>query len=98
MNDRELNLYGSQGQHRTAILALKFAEMEIIKEEVNENPILLLDDITSELDLEIINLIFEKISGYQVLITCTDANIIRNFDGLTNNVKLYKICDGNLEM
>ena len=98
VNDRELNLYGSQGQHRTAILALKFAEMEIIKEEVNENPILLLDDITSELDLERINLIFEKISGYQVLITCTDANIIRNFDGLTNNVKLYKICDGNLEM
>lgn len=98
VNDRELNLYGSQGQHRTAILALKFAEMEIIKEEVNENPILLLDDITSELDLERINLIFEKISGFQVLITCTDANILRNFESLTNNVKLYKICEGNLEI
>ena len=65
VNERELNLYGSQGQHRTAILALKFAEMEIIKEEVSENPILLLDDITSELDLERISLIFEKISKYE---------------------------------
>ncbi len=97
VNERELNLYGSQGQHRTAVLALKFAEMEIIKEEVGEKPILLLDDITSELDLERISLIFDKISGYQVLITCTDANIVRNLEGLTKNIKLYKIIDGNLE-
>ena len=96
VNERELNLYGSQGQHRTAILALKFAEMEIIKEEVGEKPILLLDDITSELDLERIGLIFDKISGYQVLITCTDANIVRNLEGLTKSTKLYKIVDGNL--
>lgn len=97
VNNMELNLYGSQGQHRTAILALKFAEMEIIKEEVFENPILLLDDITSELDLERLNLIFNKIKDYQVLITCTDANIIRNFDCLTNDIKLYKICNGRLD-
>lgn len=97
VNNMELNLYGSQGQHRTAILALKFAEMEIIKDEVFENPILLLDDITSELDLERLNLIFNKIKNYQVLITCTDANIIRNFDCLTNDIKLYKICNGRLD-
>lgn len=97
VNNMELNLYGSQGQHRTAILALKFAEMEIIKDEVFENPILLLDDITSELDLERLNLIFSKIKDYQVLITCTDANIIRNFDCLTNDIKLYKICNGRLD-
>lgn len=97
VNGMELNLYGSQGQHRTAILALKFAEMEIIKEEVSENPILLLDDITSELDLERLNLIFKKIKDYQVLITCTDANILRNFDCLTNDIKLYRICNGSLD-
>ena len=97
VNERELNLYGSQGQHRTAILALKFAEMEIIKEEVYENPILLLDDITSELDLERLNLIFQKIKEYQVIITCTDANIIRNFECLTNEIKLYRICNGSLD-
>lgn len=97
VNDRELNLYGSQGQHRTAILSLKFAEMEIIKEEVSEKPILLLDDITSELDLERIRLIFEKISGYQVLITCTDATILKNFNSLTNKIKMVKIVNGKLE-
>lgn len=97
VNGKELNLYGSQGQHRTAILGLKFAEMEIIKEEENEKPILLLDDITSELDLERINLILSKVDGYQVIVTCTDANIIRNLEGLTNEVKLYKIVGGNVE-
>lgn len=97
VNDRELNLYGSQGQHRTAILALKFAEMEIIKEEVSENPILLLDDITSELDLERIRMIFEKIAGYQVLITCTDATILKNFNSLTNQIKMVKIISGTIE-
>lgn len=97
VNDKELNLYGSQGQHKTAILALKFAEMEIIKNEISEKPILLLDDITSELDLERINMIFSKITGYQVLITCTDANVLRNFNSLTKNVKLYKISNGHLE-
>ncbi len=97
INNKELNLYGSQGQYRTSILSLKFAEMEIIKEEVNENPVLLLDDITSELDLERISLIFNKIKDYQVLITCTDTNILRNFDGLTKNIKLYKIANGVVE-
>lgn len=97
VNNMELNLYGSQGQHRTTVLALKFAEMEIINEEVLEKPILLLDDITSELDLERLNLIFNKIKDYQVLITCTDANIIRNFDCLTNDIKLYKISKGSLD-
>ncbi len=97
VNDKELNLYGSQGQHRTAILSLKFAELEIIKEEINENPILLLDDITSELDLERIGLIFKKISDFQVLITCTDANILRNIESLTKEIKLYKINSGRVE-
>lgn len=97
VNGKELNLYGSQGQHRTAILALKFAELEIIREEINENPILLLDDITSELDLERISQIFKKISGFQVLITCTDANILRNIESLTKEIKLYKINSGRVE-
>ena len=97
VNNKELNLYGSQGQHRTAILTLKFAEMNIIKEEVGENPILLLDDITSELDMERISSIFNKISGYQVLITCTDATILKNFNCLTKETKLYKIIGGKLD-
>ncbi len=97
INNNLLNIYGSQGQHRTSILSLKIAELEIIKDEVGENPILLLDDVTSELDLERISLIFNEIKDYQVLITCTDIGIIMNHEHLTNNLKLYKINNGILE-
>lgn len=97
INNNLLNIYGSQGQHRTSILSLKIAEMEILKEEVGENPVLLLDDVTSELDLERIRLIFSRIKEYQVFITCTDVGIIMNHECLTNNLKLYKINNGNLE-
>ena len=97
INENLLNIYGSQGQHRTAILSLKIAEMEILKEEVGENPVLLLDDVTSELDLERISLIFSRIKEYQVFITCTDVGIIMTHECLTNNLKLYKINNGNLE-
>lgn len=97
INENLLNVYGSQGQHRTAILSLKIAELEILKEQVGENPILLLDDVTSELDLERIRLIFSKIQDYQVFITCTDVGIIMGHECLTNNLKLYKINNGSLE-
>lgn len=96
INDNLLNIYGSQGQHRTAILSLKIAEMEILKDETLENPILLLDDVTSELDLERISLIFTKIKDYQVFITCTDISIIMKNECLTKNLKLYKIENGSL--
>lgn len=96
INDKILNIYGSQGQHRTAILSLKIAEMEIIKEEIGENPILLLDDVTSELDLERVNSIFGLVKDYQVFITCTDINSILQFDCLTKNIKLYNIESGSV--
>ena len=72
--------------------------MEILKEEVGENPVLLLDDVTSELDLERIKLIFSRINEYQVFITCTDVGVIMTHECLTNNLKLYKINNGNLEV
>ena len=96
INGKKLNLYGSQGQHRTAVLSLKIAELDIIQEEVGENPILLLDDVMSELDIERINSIFNIIQKYQVFITCTDVNSILKFDCLTNDLKLYKIDKGKV--
>ena len=50
INGNLVNIYGSQGQHITAVLSLKMCELEIIKEETGEYPILLLDDFMSELD------------------------------------------------
>ena len=97
INNKSLNIYGSQGQHRTAILSLKIAEMKIIEEEILENPILLLDDVTSELDLERVNSIFNIVKDYQVFITCTDISSILKFDCLTKNIKLYNIEGGTIK-
>ena len=47
INDKDIEIYGSQGQHRSSILSIKLSELEIIKDEVDENPILLLDDFMS---------------------------------------------------
>ena len=73
INDREAKTYGSQGQQRTAVLSLKMAQMEHINETRGEYPVLLLDDIMSELDISRRQFLTEKIRGKQVIITCTDA-------------------------
>ena len=97
INDKSLNLYGSQGQHRTAVLALKISELNIIKEETLENPVLLLDDVTSELDEHRVLSIFDVVKDYQVLITCTDLAQILKYDSLTKNIKLFNINSGHIE-
>ena len=72
INDNLVNIYGSQGQHRTSVLSLKMCELEIIKEEIGESPILLLDDFMSELDSKRRKNFLDNIGNTQVIITCTD--------------------------
>lgn len=72
INDLNLGLFGSQGQVRTSILSLKLAEKELIFQEKGEKPILLLDDVMSELDEKRRSFLYEKFEDCQVLITCTD--------------------------
>ncbi len=72
INEKKVDIYGSQGQNRTVVLSLKMCEMEIIKEETGNLPILLLDDFMSELDSLRIKKFFENIEKTQVIITCTD--------------------------
>jgi DNA replication and repair protein RecF len=68
--------FGSQGQQRTAILSLKMAELELIKNETGEFPVLLLDDVMSELDLFRQHFLAESITAnIQTFITTTDKNI-----------------------
>lgn len=69
--DKDLRKYGSQGQKRTAALSLKLAEIEIVENTVGEKPILLLDDVLSELDRNRQNYLLENIKGIQTIITCT---------------------------
>lgn len=72
INDRPAQIYGSQGQKRTLLLALKLCELSIVKEDINESPILLLDDFMSELDEIRRNNFLENIKDCQIIITCTD--------------------------
>lgn len=72
INGKPVSVFGSQGQQRTAVLTLKLCELEIVKEEIGESPILLLDDFMSELDVERRKSLLESIIGNQVIITCTD--------------------------
>ena len=91
INGKKIDVYGSQGQQRTSILSLKLAELEIIKEEIGENPILLLDDFMSELDSERRLNFLKNIENTQIIITCTDDINIENI-----NINKHKVEEGKV--
>lgn len=72
INDVNVRNFGSQGQQRTTALSLKLAEIHIIKEETGEDPVLLLDDVMSELDLERQEFLVRTLSDIQLFITTTE--------------------------
>jgi len=74
-NGMEIKEYGSQGQKRTAILSIKMAEVEMIKNETGETPVLLLDDVMSELDEKRRRCLLESVEGIQILMTTTEKDI-----------------------
>ena len=80
INKKEINIYGSQGQNRTAMLSLKLAELQVINDEIGEYPILLLDDFMSELDENRRKSFLEHIKDTQVIITCTDKLELNNIE------------------
>ena len=88
VNGINLKLYGSQGQHRTAVLAIKLAELEFFKSESGEYPLLLLDDVLSELDQErreyLLEIILSK--AIQCFITTTEdvSSFFKNDDNFTS--------------
>lgn len=82
INGMEVSKFGSQGQNRTALLTLKLADFEVLKEEKEETPILLLDDIMSELDGNRIRFLLEYIKDYQSIITTTDASFAKDCENI----------------
>ena len=86
INEKEINIYGSQGQNRTAMLSLKLAELQVINDEIGEYPILLLDDFMSELDKNRRKNFLENIENTQVIITGTEKLDIENLKYLEYNV------------
>jgi len=89
---KDIKIYGSQGQHRSAVLALKFAQADFICELTGEYPVLLLDDIMSELDSYRRAYLAEKIKEKQVIITCTDADNLSK----SSNAKLILVNNGKI--
>lgn len=94
INGIDTRNYGSQGQQRTSVLTLKFASLEIIKDFIGEYPVLLLDDVMSELDLNRQKYILNSINKYQTIITCTGVESINNI--LDEKVKVFNVRSGNV--
>ncbi len=90
----DIRKFGSQGQQRTAALSLKLAEIELLKKTVKDNPILLLDDVLSELDRNRQNYLLESIKDIQTIITCTGLEEFVN-NRLKIN-KIYKVVNGTV--
>ncbi|ENZ00177.1 DNA replication/repair protein RecF [Clostridium thermobutyricum] len=96
INDVDTKSFGSQGQQRTAVLTMKFASLKIIKEITGEYPVLLLDDVLSELDFNRKRYVLSSIGEIQTIITCTGIEDLDDY--LDNNSKLFKVRDGVISM
>lgn len=95
LDNLNLKNYGSQGQQRLAILSIKLASVEILKQIKNDTPILLLDDVFSELDDEKKNHLLKYIdNNIQTIITTTDLKSIDN--SIKKKSKLFEIENGNI--
>ena len=93
-NGIDIRMYGSQGQQRTAALSLKLSEIEIVKKIAKDKPVLLLDDVLSELDSNRQNYLLDSIGDIQTIITCTGLEDFVN-DRFEIN-KIFKIENGVL--
>lgn len=84
--DMDIRRYGSQGQQRTAALSLKLSEIELVRLATHDTPILLLDDVLSELDKHRQNYLLDSIHDIQTLITCTGVEDFVNHRFSINKV------------
>lgn len=96
-NNYDLKLYGSQGQQKLAILSFKLSEIPIFKDFTGTEPVLLLDDIFSELDLKKRNRLLEIINSYDIqsIITTTDLKNIKK--SYVENACIFYVKNGNIE-
>lgn len=94
---RDARLYGSQGQQRTAVIALKLAAMEHAKEQLGGPPLLLLDDIFSDLDVRRRELLVERVGALsgQAVLTCTEPESAGK--ALLKEASVFKVLAGRIE-
>lgn len=96
INNTEAKKFASQGQQRTIVLSLKLAELELIKEKINTNAILLLDDVLAELDDLRQNFLLDAIGNEtQTIITSVDTLHFK--EEYLKNVQIFEIKDNNIK-
>ena len=95
-NGIDIRRFGSQGQQRTAALSLKLSEIELVKRVAKDTPILLLDDVLSELDKHRQNYLLDSIHDIQALITCTGVDEFVNRRFRVN--KVFHVREGHVTM
>ncbi len=96
INDRDCGLYGSRGQARTAVMALKFAELEWMRDQMGEYPLFLLDEVVAELDSKRRHFLLDRLNGgAQTLLTTTELDI---FDrAFLASAQLLHVRDGQIK-
>ena len=92
----DIRKFGSQGQQRTAALSLKLSEIELVKKITKDTPVLLLDDVLSELDSNRQNFLLNSIGDIQTIITCTGLDEFINNRFQINRV--YRVDNGRVEL
>ncbi|MCM1523356.1 MAG: DNA replication/repair protein RecF [Ruminococcus sp.] len=91
INGLSVREFGSQGQQRSAALVMKMAQARIIKEQTGEAPVMLLDDVLSELDAARQGFVLSNTDGMQVFITCCDRRVLNKFHG-----KIFSVRNGRI--
>lgn len=94
LDGTDVRVYGSQGQQRTVVLSLKLAEMELLKSARGEAPVLLLDDVFSELDRTRQEMLLKAVEGTQAFITCTHLEVLTNAGA--ERMQVYAVHDGSV--
>lgn len=95
INGIDIRKYGSQGQQRTAALSLKLSEIHLVEKIIRDKPVLLLDDVLSELDNNRQNYLLNSISGIQTMITCTGLDeFIQNQFSIN---RVFRVVEGKIQ-
>lgn len=94
VGEHDIRKFGSQGQQRTSALSLKLAEIELVKKTTKDKPILLLDDVLSELDRNRQNYLLDSIGEIQTIVTCTGLEEFINKKLSFHSI--YKVVEGTV--
>lgn len=94
INNIDVKVFGSQGQQRSAALSLKLSELEFIRSECFEYPVLLLDDVLSELDIKRQKYLLENLKNIQTILTCTGIGDIMEFR--KNDRYIFNVINGEV--